>query len=72
MLALNHFEVYLCHVPYSIKVFTDNNPLTFIAKMKNKNQRIARWSLILQEYNLDIQYVRGRDNVVADALSRAE
>ena len=38
--------------------------------MKNKNQRLVRWSLALQEYNLDIQHIPGFENVVADALSR--
>ena len=70
VLAINHFNVYLCDTPYPVQVFTDNNPLTFIAKMKNKNQRVTRWSLILQEYNIEIQHVRGKDNLVADALSR--
>lgn len=68
--AMNHFNVYLCDTPYPVQVFTDNNPLTFIARMKNKNQRVTRWSLILQEYNIEIKHVRGKDNLVADALSR--
>ena len=45
--------------------------LTFIHKMKNKNQRLLRWSLLLQEYNLDIRHIRGKDNIIPDALSRA-
>ena len=68
--AMNHFNVYLCDTPYPVQVFTDNNPLTFIARMKNKNQRVTRWSLILQEYNMEIKNVRGKDNLVADTLSR--
>ena len=32
--------------------------------MKNKNQRLVRWSLALQEH------ISGSENVVADALSR--
>ena len=40
--------------------------------MKNKNQRFVRWSLILQEYNLDIKHIKGKDNVMADALSKAK
>jgi hypothetical protein len=28
--------------------------------------------LLLQEYNLDIRHIRGKDNVIADALSRVE
>ncbi|MCU7801257.1 MAG: reverse transcriptase, partial [gamma proteobacterium symbiont of Lucinoma myriamae] len=71
ILALQHFEVYLDTTCFSVIVYTDHNPLTFINKMKNKNQRLLRWSLALQEYNLDIRHIRGRDNVIADALSRA-
>ena len=53
-----------------VVVYTDHNPLVFINKMKNKNQRILRWSLMLQEHNLDICHVKGKDNVIPDALSR--
>ena len=35
-----------------------------------KNQRLVRWSLALQEYNLEIPHIPGSENVVADALSR--
>ena len=70
ILALNHFDVYLNVTMYPVQVFTDHNPLTFINRMKDKNQRVLRWSLILQEYNLDIKHVKGKENVIADALSR--
>ena len=70
VLALEHFDVYLGSTPFKIKVYTDHNPLTFLKTMKNKNQRLVRWSLALQEYNLDIQHIPGSENVVADALSR--
>ncbi len=29
-----------------------------------------RWSLFLQTFELDIWHIRGKDNVIADALSR--
>ena len=70
ILALNQFEVYLSTTASPVLVYTDHNPLTFINKMKNKNQRILRWSLTLQGYNLDIRHIKGKDNVIADALSR--
>ena len=69
-LALEHFDVYLGSTPFKIKVYTDHNPLTFLKTMKNKNQRLVRLSLALQEYNLEIQHIPGSENVVADALSR--
>ena len=45
-LALQHFEVYLTSSSSPIVVFSDHNPLTFIHKMKNKNQRLPRRSLL--------------------------
>ena len=71
ILALQHFEVYLTSSSSTIVVFSDHNPLTFIHKMKNNNQMLLRWSLLLQEYNLDIRHIRGKDNIIPDALSRA-
>ena len=70
MQALQHYEVYLKGHPEPISVLTDNNPLTFIHHMKSANQRILRWSLTLQEFNLSISHIPGTDNVIADALSR--
>ena len=70
ILNLNHFEVYLKYSPFPVEVFTDNNPLTFINKCKQNNKRILRWSLLLQEYNLEMFHIGGKNNVLADTLSR--
>uniref|UniRef100_A0AAY4AYL3 Gypsy retrotransposon integrase-like protein 1 n=1 Tax=Denticeps clupeoides TaxID=299321 RepID=A0AAY4AYL3_9TELE len=71
ILALQHFEVYIGSTAQPVFVFTDHNPLVFLSRMKNTNQRIMRWSLVLHGFNLEIKYKRGTDNVLADALSRA-
>ena len=71
ILALQHFEVYLTSSSSPTVVFSDHNPLIFIHKMKNKYQRVLRWSLLLQEYNLDIRHIKEKDNIISDALSRA-
>ena len=53
----------------NIVVFTDHKNLT----CKNFNtERVMRWRLILEEFGPDLQYIKGNDNVVADALSRLE
>lgn len=70
LLALQHFEVYL-NSGDRIVVHTDHNPLIFLSRMSNSNQRLMRWALILQEYDLDIRYKKGVENMVADALSRS-
>lgn len=44
--------------------------LFFLDRMRNSNQRLMRWSLEVQEFNLDIRHKKGSQNVVADALSR--
>ncbi len=38
--------------------------------IKLEVQRSMRWALIVQEYNLNLRHIRGKENVVADALSR--
>lgn len=67
--ALQHFEVYVGTGP--LVVYTDHNPLTFLHSLQNPNQRLMRWCLFLQPYQLDVRHVKGCENVMADALSRA-
>ncbi len=57
--------------PLPLVVFTDHNPLFFLSRMRNSNQRIMRWALIIEEFNLEICYRKGKENVLADTLSRA-
>ena len=70
VLALQHFEVYVSSTCVPLKVFSDHNPLVFLHKLKNKKQRLLRWSLILSEYDMKIEHIKGRDNLLADCLSR--
>ena len=70
LMALEKFHVYVNSPAYCIQVYSDHNPLSFVNKMRNKNQRLTRWALALQPYNLNIQHIKGKDNLVADFLSR--
>ena len=71
-LALKHFDMYLNMNAEPVLVYIDHNPIMFINNMKEKNQRLLRWSLILQQYNLQISHIIVRENVIADALSRVK
>ena len=72
ILALTHRKVYISSIAVrTIIVYSDHNPLTFIDTVQCKNQRL-RWGLMLQEFNIEIRHVLGKDNIIADALSLAE
>lgn len=68
VLAVRAFRIYLSSGP--VTVYTDHEPLKFINSMATTNQRLLRWALELQPYQLTIRHVKGKDNVVADYLSR--
>ena len=54
---------------HQITVYTDHKNLTY----KNSNtERVMRWCLILEEFGPEFKYIKGENNVVADALSRLE
>ena len=69
ILSIQHFECYLNSADH-ISVFSDHNPLTFLHKMKNNNQRLMRWCIALQPYDVIVKHIRGKDNLIADSLSR--
>jgi hypothetical protein len=47
---------------------TDHANLTYI--LKHESAKLQRWRLLLQEYNFSVIHVPGKDNVVADTISR--
>ncbi|XP_036346322.1 uncharacterized protein LOC118755602 [Rhagoletis pomonella] len=53
-----------------ITVLTDHQPLKWLFSLKTPTGRLARWALQLQMYNLKLGYTAGKQNVVADMLSR--
>ena len=51
-------------------VQTDNNPPTYIFSSANLDAAGQRWVARLASYNFSLEYQKGKDNTVADFLSR--
>jgi hypothetical protein len=66
--VLQKFRLYV--YGRQIKVFADNKSLSFLKRCVLTSDRISRWVMQLQEYDLDVVYVSGSSNLLADILSR--
>lgn len=69
VLAVKKFRAFVEGLPFT--VITDHASLTWLMSQKDLAGRLARWSLKLQRYDFQIEYRKGAQNVVPDALSRA-
>lgn len=63
------FRDYLYYAP-SFRVYTDNNPLTYVLSTARLNAVGHRWVGELADFNFDIKYRPGKMNADADTLSR--
>ena len=59
--------VYGCEL---INAYTDHKPLLYLFSQKDLSGRQARWITLLADYNVTFNYLEGRHNILADALSR--
>jgi hypothetical protein len=48
----------------------DHQSLKHLFTQRDLNARKRRWSEIMSEYDFGISYIKGKENVVIDALSR--
>ena len=71
-LAIKHFRHMVEAREFSI--FTDHKPLTytFAQKLEKASPRQSRHLDFISQFTTDIRHIAGKDNVVADALSRIE
>ena len=54
---------------HQITVYTDHKNITYDTF---NTERVIRWRLILEEFGPELKYIKGENNVVADALSCLE
>ena len=62
------FREYLQYKEFTVR--TDNNPLTYVLTTPGLDALGHRWVAALAGFNMKLDYVKGTDNKVADALSR--
>lgn len=66
--ATKQFRHYLYGRKFIVQ--TDHRPLVWLSGLKEPNSKLQRWKIKLEEYNFTVEYIQGKENVVADALSR--
>eukprot|EP00253_Pinus_taeda_P008259 PITA_08259 len=66
--AINKFRHYI--TGYTTFVHTDHSAIKYLMNKSITNARVTRWLLLLQEFDITIVDRPGKENVVADFLSR--
>ena len=54
---------------YKIEIFTDHKNLTY-EKEQSESQRLQRWRSLINEFDVELKFIAGEANIVADAISR--
>ena len=69
--CVQKFKPYISGSPFNTMVYTDHKPLVYIfAKREPTNSRHLKWITELSILNVQVAYEEGKNNFVADALSR--
>jgi len=55
---------------YPTKVYTDHQALVILLRKDDAQGRIVRWQIRLAEYDIEYIHIPGKENVMADGLSR--
>ena len=67
--ALQRFKIHI----YGRKVllYTDNQAITFLQKCVITSNRVARWMMEIQQYDLEIRHIKGVNNHLENILSHS-
>lgn len=66
--ALIYFRPYIYGTKFTIK--SDHRPLVYLFSLRNPTSKLNRIRMEFEEHNFEVIYVPGKENVMADALSR--
>lgn len=66
--GVHTFKSFLYGVPFILN--TDHRPLVYMHSMSNQKSRLMRTLNELAEFDFEVRYIAGKDNSIADALSR--
>jgi transposase InsO family protein len=66
--AVETFRYYLYGRKFTLQ--TDHNPLVWLNRVRDKSQKLLRWSVTLQEFDMEIEHKPGKRHLNVDALSR--
>ena len=68
--AVKQFRHYLHGAKFT--VITDHSALMWLMSIKDPNERLARWSIYLQAFDMEIVHKKGSEHSNADCLSRPQ
>lgn len=66
--AVKTFKPFIYGIPFDL--FTDHRPLTYMYTMSRDNPRVLRTLNELSNYDFEVHYRPGKNNVAADIMSR--
>ncbi|UYV73872.1 hypothetical protein LAZ67_11001220, partial [Cordylochernes scorpioides] len=68
IMAIEQFDYYI--YGQQVEIYCDHKPLQYLKSLENKNRRLMKWALMLQDRELTFFHVKGKENAIADWLSR--
>ena len=68
--SIQRFDYYLWGAKYTLRC--NHKPLEPFLSRGMKITKLDRWAMLLQEYDITFIHIRGKDNILADAISQLQ